>query len=96
MLIHIGNEFLVEHDCVIGVFDIDNCSVGKKTRKYFSSEQGYKRIIATPSELPRSFIVTKSNTLISGLSSTTIIQRIINDRNFKDNEYISLKTDAWR
>ena len=85
MYAHIGNEFLVREAEVIGVFDIDKCSVGKRTRKFFFTEQSRGRIIYATDELPRAFVVTGEKTYISGISSSTIQQRmkIMTEKNDK-------------
>jgi len=61
---------------IIGVFDIDICTVEKRLRDYLSQEQRDGGIVETAEDLPSSFIVTKDKVYISGLSSGILRQRV--------------------
>ncbi len=75
MYIHIGNDFVVNSKDIVGLFDIDNCSVGKKTRIFFAVNQKNNRVVTATDDLPKSFVVTKDQVLISGVSTATLRQR---------------------
>ena len=67
---------MVNGEDIIGVFDIDICSVEKKLRDFLSYTQKEGRIIDTAEDLPSSFIVTKDTVYISGLSTGILKHRI--------------------
>ena len=80
MYIHIGSDSVVFDKNIVGIFDIDTCSFGKKTRDFLAVNEKRKDIINIADDLPKSFIIIKSKTgskvYISGVSSATIKKRI--------------------
>lgn len=79
MYIHLGEDTVVRDSEIIGVFDIENTSVGKHT-KNFLNRAGKKNNIYTVSyEMPKSFIVcssgNKETVYISQISAATIKKR---------------------
>lgn len=77
MYLHIGGDVLVKKDSIIGVFDIENTSIGKATREFFSASEKKKHVIAVSEDLPRSFILDKNNTVyLSPISPATLQKRI--------------------
>lgn len=79
MYLHLGKQVAVPFQCVIGIFDLDNTSVSKHTRKYLEEAQKEGRVINVSEELPRSFIICKENdrtvVYISQISSQTLLKR---------------------
>ena len=59
MFLHLGQSTVIRTDDIVGVFDIDNTTVSKHTRKYLSTATKNGRIINVSLELPKSFIVCK-------------------------------------
>ena len=58
MYVHLGNDISVRAGQIVGIFDIDYCSVDKRTREFLATAQKENRIVeVSPSELPRSFVV---------------------------------------
>ena len=61
------------------IFDLDNTSQSKITRKFLENEEKAKRVINVSEELPRSFIVcrekNRTRVYISQISSTTLQKR---------------------
>jgi hypothetical protein len=78
MYLHLGQETTVKKREVIGIFDIDKCSVSPVTRQYFKKSEEKKRVVNISDELPKSFIVTGTKDkkmYISQLSPITLKKR---------------------
>lgn len=79
MYLHLGNDVIVNNKDIIGIFDMDNTTVSKQTRKYLSERTKNKEVINVSMELPKSFVVCskKSNkrVYISQLSPRTLLNR---------------------
>ena len=76
MYVHIGNGFILGDSEIAGIFDIDVCSVEKKTRRFLSLCQQNGMIVNAAEDLPKSFIVTAEKVYISGVSTATLRQRV--------------------
>ena len=57
MYLHLGQSTVITHDEIIGIFDLDNTTVSKKTRDYLSKAEKEGRVNVVSYELPKSFIV---------------------------------------
>ena len=79
MYLHLGQDTVITSDKIIGIFDIDKCTVSKKTRDYLAVAEKNGSVVNVSFELPKSFILCgkKKNTLvyISQLSSSTLYKR---------------------
>lgn len=81
MFIHIGHDTVIIDKEIIGIFDMDNTTVMKKTIDYLNNaeKKGNVKNVA-PFELPKSFIVCQEPTgkviYISPVSVGTILKRI--------------------
>ena len=80
MFLHLGQSTVIRTDDIVGVFDIDNTTVSKHTRKYLSTATKNGRIINVSLELPKSFIVCKDKNgeetvYISQISPATLLKR---------------------
>ncbi len=80
MFLHGGGNKNLKKSEIIGIFDLDSASVGKKTKEFLrrTEKQGKTRNIGTG--LPKSFLVTVSKTegetvYFSALAATTLAQR---------------------
>ena len=57
MYLHIGqNEILPDHR-IIGIFDLDKCSYGKRTREYLAAAEAGGVVLDISGEIPKSFVV---------------------------------------
>ena len=61
---------------IVGIFDIDMCSIEKRLRDYLAHVQRAHGIVDTAEDLPQSFIVTKDKVYVSGLSTGILKNRI--------------------
>ncbi len=76
MYIHLGGEYVVKEDEVIGIFDLDTSTVSKHTRNFLNKKEKQKKVIYTSYELPKSFILTTDNKIyISQISPQTLSKR---------------------
>lgn len=80
MYIHLGNNVMLPTSKIIGIFDLENTSVSKRTRDFLSRAEKNGRVITISYDLPRSFVLsgkTREDTkiYISQLSSSTLQKR---------------------
>lgn len=80
MYIHLGNNIMLPTNEIIGIFDIENTSISKRTRDFLSRAEKEGRVITISYDLPRSFVIAgKNNTdykvYISQISSSTLLKR---------------------
>lgn len=80
MYIHLGSESTVRSDDIIGIFDIENTSVGKITREYLSASSKRKSAVTVSFDMPKSFVVCtdkkgKEKVYISPIASATLKKR---------------------
>ena len=75
MYLFLGGEITVRSKDVIGIFDIEECSVSRTTADYLNTCQKKSQIVNISDDMPKSFIVTMSKTYISNVSHNTICKR---------------------
>ena len=57
MYLHLGQEVVVRHSDVIGVFDMDNTTVSPHTRDFLRQAENDGRVTYVSMDLPKSFTV---------------------------------------
>lgn len=57
MYLHIGNGEIVNHEDIIGIFDMDTATVSSVSRQFLSEAERNKEIWYGDSDIPKSFIV---------------------------------------
>ena len=79
MYIHLGGEYVIKEEEVIGIFDLDTSTVSKHTRKFLNIKEKEGKVINVSYELPKSFILATKNSeekvYISQISSLTLNKR---------------------
>ena len=79
MYLHLGQDTVVRLDEIIGIFDIENASISRHTKRYLAHAEQKGRVVNVSSELPKSFIVCEQNrrvtVYISQISSQTLKKR---------------------
>lgn len=79
MYIHLGEETAVRSADVIGIFDIENTSLGKYTKEFLAAAEKGGRVINVSYEMPKSFTVCESGgeekVYISQISAATLSKR---------------------
>ncbi|MDE6672575.1 MAG: DUF370 domain-containing protein [Ruminococcus sp.] len=80
MYLHIGNNYSVNLHDVVGIFDIENTTTGKFTKKFLERAEKNHSCVYTTYEMPKSFIITAKNGMekvyISQLSAYTLKKRM--------------------
>ena len=75
MFLFLGGDITVRSEDIIGVFDIEECSVSRITADYLNSCQKKTQIVNISEDMPKSFIITDKKTYISNVSHNTIVNR---------------------
>ncbi|WP_322202280.1 extracellular matrix regulator RemB [Acutalibacter intestini] len=79
MYLHLGQDTIVMTQKIVGVFDLDNSTVSKKTRDFLAKAQREGRVITVTNELPKSFIVCageeRETVYLSQMSPATLLRR---------------------
>lgn len=81
MYLHLGQNVMVKSQDIIGIFDLDTCTVKNTTKNYLNYAEKEKRIINVSTDLPKSFVICKDALLkknkifISPLATSTLIKR---------------------
>lgn len=57
MYLHIGQNEILPDRRVIGIFDLDKCSYGKRTREYLAAAEKEGVVLDVSGEIPKSFVV---------------------------------------
>ena len=84
MYLHLGQNVMLEKKRIIGIFDLDNTSYSKITRKFLAEAEKESVVITVGEELPRSFILCdhpehRQIVYLSPLSSQTLYKRMESD-----------------
>ncbi len=80
MYLHLGQNTVITLNEIVGIFDLDNTTVSKKTRNYLSSAEKKGNVNVVSTELPKSFIVCsnkeeKNKVYLSQISTSTLLKR---------------------
>lgn len=57
MYLHIGQDTIVNTDEIIGIFDMDNTTVSKWTRRFLNTAEKHGQVVTVTTDLPKTFIV---------------------------------------
>ena len=75
MFLHLGGDITVRSDDVVGIFDIEGCSVSRVTAEFLNSCQKKGIVEYASQDMPKSFIVSADKMYISNVSHSTIVRR---------------------
>ena len=80
MYLYIGQNELLRAESVVGVFDLDHCTVSKRGREYLARADADGLTLDASGQLPRSFVVTTHPyhaqiVRLSPLSPAAIVRR---------------------
>lgn len=83
MFLHLGQNTVIHQDDIIGIFDLDNTTVSKRTRDFLAKKEKEGRVINVSYELPKSFVICenkdkKITVYITQISTSTLIKRAEN------------------
>ena len=57
MYLHIGRNEIIPEGRIVGLFDLDNCTAGKRGRAFLEHAAAEGQTLDLSGELPRSFVV---------------------------------------
>ncbi len=75
MYLFLGGDVTVKKDDVIGIFDIEECSVSRITADFLNASQKQGRVVSVSDDMPKAFVVCSEKTYITNVSNTTINRR---------------------
>ncbi len=80
MYIHLGNNVMLPTSEIIGIFDLENTSISKRTRDFLNKAEKEGRVITITYDLPRTFVIAgkkfkDAKIYISQISSQTLLKR---------------------
>ena len=75
MYLFLGGDVTVKKDDVIGIFDIEECSVSRITADFLNTSQKQGRVVSVSDDMPKAFVVCSEKTYITNVSNTTINRR---------------------
>lgn len=61
MYLHLGQDTVITTESIVAMFDIDACTVSKKTRDFLAMAEKNKQVVNVSYELPKSFVVCQKN-----------------------------------
>lgn len=82
MYLHAGNNKIIRTKSIIGIFDMDNATLGADTRAFLKKAQNDGVLEVSKTEIPKSFILYEKNeninqtaVCISQLSTLSLASR---------------------
>lgn len=81
MYLHLGQGTVIKTSYLIGLFDLDNSTVSKKTRDFLTLAEKRGQVVNVTDDLPKTFAVTapknskKQTVYISQISTVTLEKR---------------------
>ena len=75
MYLFLGGNATVNKSSVIGIFDIEECSVSRITADFLNSEQKQGRVVSVSEDMPKAIVVCEKNTYITNVSNDTLNKR---------------------
>lgn len=81
MYLHAGNNKIIRNKSIIGIFDMDNATMGADTRAFLKATEKSGNLELSKEEIPKSFILYEKDentaaVCISQLSTTSLASRI--------------------
>ena len=80
MYINIGGDFSVRAQNVAGIFDLDNTTSSKWTRKLLAEAQKAGAVVEATDELPKSFLVVseygESRVILTKYNAAVLLKRM--------------------
>ena len=79
MYLSIGNDMAVRDTSIIGIFDLDNTSVSKRTQEFLNRAEKEGQVVPCD-DLPKSFLLTAEYGLhrvyLTALNASTLEKRM--------------------
>ena len=71
----LGGDTTVRARDIIGIFDLDRCTVSGHTREFLKRAEQEDRVETITYELPKSFIVCEKKVFLSQIAPATLLKR---------------------
>ena len=79
MYLNIGGDFAVRDKSIIGIFDLDNTSVSRRTQEFLATAEKEGQVVPCD-DLPKSFVLTSeygmNRMYLTSLSTSTLEKRM--------------------
>lgn len=80
MYLHLGQDTVVRLRDIVGIFDMENATISKNTRRFLADAQKGGRVCSVSPDLPKTFVVCmdekgSETVYISQISSATLLKR---------------------
>ena len=79
MYLSIGNDLSVRERSILGIFDLDNTSVSKRTQEFLSRAEREGQVVPCD-DLPKAFVLTSeygfSRVNLTSLNASTLEKRL--------------------
>ncbi len=79
MYLPIGNDLSVRDSSIIGIFDLDNTTVSRRTQDFLNQAEQQGQVVPCD-ELPKSFVLTAeyglSRVYLTALNASTLEKRM--------------------
>ena len=79
MYLNIGNDMSVRESSIIGIFDMDNTSTSKRTRRFLELAEQNGGVVPCD-DLPKSYVLTREygfdRVYLTSLNSATLEKRL--------------------
>ena len=81
MYLHLGSNISVPTDDIIGIFDLDNASTARDTKKFLRAAEEDGMVVSVGSDLPKSLVVccpqgSWQRVYITPLAPSTLLGRL--------------------
>ncbi len=80
MLLHLGSDFVIHTKNIVGIFDLDQTTIGEKTRLFLQKAEQDGIMVDASEDLPKSFLVVtvygETRIYLSSLSCNTLKKRM--------------------
>ena len=63
MYLHLGNNYVIPESEIIGIFDMDNTTISKHTRKLLNLAEKSGKVTAVTNDLPKSFVLCRNGSV---------------------------------
>lgn len=81
MYVHLGEQITVHDDVVVGIFDLENTTIGQDTRGLLDRLAKEGRVVNVSEDMPKSFVLCMEPegeiAYISPISAATLRKRAI-------------------
>jgi hypothetical protein len=79
MYLSIGGNMAVRDETIVGVFDLDNTTRSKHTKKFLAESEARGEVVPATDELPKAFVLTREFSMdrvyLTQFSAATIEKR---------------------